>query len=119
MDPTLTVRAGHRGHERAIDGPHACGESGFAVLIPAPMPAFTLAPGVDLDFDDHVALRDALAVLTGRVAAVLVTGVRRSGPSWLVELHTPLGRLIVIDPPPARSARPELARRCPRERAER
>jgi hypothetical protein len=70
------------------------------VLIPAPTPAYTLAPGLDLDAEQTDTLRRALSVVAGCVAGVVVVGVRKVGSARVVEMEGGPGRLLVVDGPP-------------------
>ncbi|MGD9573365.1 MAG: hypothetical protein AB7V62_15910 [Thermoleophilia bacterium] len=68
------------------------------MLVPAPLPAYTLAPGVGpLDAGQQVALDGCLAALTGRVTGVVVTAAGTTITHHVIELMTPAGTLLVLE----------------------
>jgi hypothetical protein len=67
------------------------------MLIPAPTPTYTLAPGLELDAGQRASLHRALKVVAGSVAGVVVVAVRRVGALRVVELQADPGRLLVLD----------------------
>lgn len=68
------------------------------MLIPAPPPAYTLAPGVGpLDRGQQRALDACLAALTGRHGAVVVTGVGTTLSHHVIELVTATGSMLVLE----------------------
>ena len=63
------------------------------MLIPAPLPTYTLAPGLpDLRTGQQHALEAALGGLTGRVHGVVVTAVGTTLSHHVIELLTGAGR---------------------------
>ena len=74
------------------------------MLIPAPLPTYTLAPGLpELRTGQQHALEAALGGLTGRVHGVVVTAVGTTLSHHVIELMTAAGTLLVrervADPP--------------------
>lgn len=68
------------------------------MLVPAPLPAYTLAPGVGpLDDGQTEALNACLAALTGRVTGVVVTAAGTTLSHHVIELMTPAGALLVLE----------------------
>lgn len=68
------------------------------MLVPAPRPAYTLAPGVGpLDPGQQEALEACLAALTGRVSGVVVTAAGTTLSHHVIELMTPAGALLVLE----------------------
>lgn len=68
------------------------------MLIPAPLPTYTLAPGLAaLTGAQQAALEACLAALTGRLSAVLVTSVCTTDSHHLIELITPAGTLLAME----------------------
>jgi hypothetical protein len=68
------------------------------VLVPAPLPAYTLAPGVGpLEPGQQVALEACLAALTGRLTGVVVTAAGTTLSHHVIELLTPAGSLLVLE----------------------
>lgn len=68
------------------------------VLVPSPLPTYTLAPGMaPLPAGQQAALEGCLATLTGRLSGVLVTAARTTASHHLIELHTPAGTLLVVE----------------------
>lgn len=68
------------------------------MLVPAPPPTYTLAPGMSpLSAGQQAALEACLSALTGRLSAVLVTTACTTGSHHLIELHTPAGTLMVME----------------------
>jgi hypothetical protein len=68
------------------------------VLVPAPPPAYTLAPGVGpLDEGQQQALDACLAALTGRMAAVVVTAAGTTLSHHVIELMTAAGSMLVLE----------------------
>jgi hypothetical protein len=69
------------------------------VLIPPPLPNFTLSPSMpELTDDEMAAVERCLAGLAGQVPGVLVTAVRDRGRHRVIELQTALGPVIVSEP---------------------
>ena len=69
------------------------------MLIPAPSPVYTLAPGLRLDPEETASLDRALGVVTGQLGGVVVVDVRRVGETRVVEMHSTAGQLLIIEPP--------------------
>jgi hypothetical protein len=68
------------------------------VLVPAPRPAYTLAPGVGpLDAGQQDALDASLEALTGHVGGVVVTAAGTTLSHHVIELMTPAGALLVLE----------------------
>jgi hypothetical protein len=68
------------------------------VLIPPPLPTYTLAPGLpDLRTGQQHALEAALGGLTGRVHGVVVTAVGTTLSHHVIELMTSVGTLLVLE----------------------
>jgi len=73
------------------------------VLVPPPLPAYTLAPDVgELTPAQRRALECCLRSLSGRVPGVMVTGAGRTTTHEVLELDTALGRVIVLERLPSR-----------------
>jgi hypothetical protein len=69
------------------------------VLIPPPLPNFTLCPSMpDLNDEEMASVERCLAGLAGKVPGVLVTSVRSRGRHRVIELQTALGPVIVSEP---------------------
>lgn len=68
------------------------------MLVPAPLPAYTLAPGIGpLDAGQQIALEACLAALTGRVTGVVVTAAGTTLTHHVIELMTPAGAMLVLE----------------------
>jgi hypothetical protein len=68
------------------------------VLIPPPLPTYTLAPGVpELGPAQQDALEAALGGLLGRVHGVVVTAVGTTLSHHVIELMTSAGMLLVLE----------------------
>lgn len=68
------------------------------MLIPIPLPAFTLAPGVeDLSRRQTRMLNDCLTTLSGRVPGVMVLAVKSTPTHEMLELATTDGPLILME----------------------
>lgn len=68
------------------------------MLIPAPLPTYTLAPGLqELSCAQKAALEGCLSALTGRLSGVLVTSVCTTDTHHLIELITPAGTLLAME----------------------
>ncbi len=68
------------------------------MLVPAPLPAYTLAPGVGpLDAGQQDALDGCLAALIGRVSGVVVTAAGTTLTHHVIELMTSAGALLVLE----------------------
>ena len=68
------------------------------MLIPPPLPTYTLAPGLpDLRTGQQHALEAALGGLTGRVHGVVVTAVGTTLSHHVIELMTSAGTLLVLE----------------------
>ena len=68
------------------------------MLVPAPPPAYTLAPGVGpLDEGQQIALDACLAALTGRLSAVVVTAAGTTISHHVIELMTAAGSMLVLE----------------------
>lgn len=68
------------------------------MLVPAPLPPYTLAPGVSpLDEGQRAALEACLAALTGRVGGVVVTAVGTTATHHVIELMTSAGAILVLE----------------------
>jgi hypothetical protein len=68
------------------------------VLIPPPLPTYTLAPGLPaLGAGQQHALEAALGGLTGRVHGVVVTAVGTTLSHHVIELMTSAGTLLVLE----------------------
>ena len=68
------------------------------MLVPAPPPAYTLAPGVGpLEPGQQIALEACLTALTGRIAGVVVTAAGTTSSHHVIELLTPAGALLVLE----------------------
>lgn len=68
------------------------------MLIPAPLPTYTLAPDVSsLSGGQQAALEACLSALTGRLSGVLVTSVCTTDSHHLIELITPAGTLLAME----------------------
>lgn len=68
------------------------------MLIPPPLPTYTLAPGLpDLRTGQQHALEAALGGLTGRLHGVVVTAVGTTLSHHVIELMTSAGTLLVLE----------------------
>lgn len=68
------------------------------MLIPPPLPAYTLAPGLpEPSAVERRAIERCVASLGDEAAVCLVTGVRRTGRHMVIELLTPSGPLLVLE----------------------
>lgn len=68
------------------------------MLVPAPLPSYTLAPGVGpLDTGQQAALEACLGALTGRLTGVVVTAAGSTLSHHVIELMTPAGTLLVLE----------------------
>ncbi len=68
------------------------------MLIPAPPPTYTLAPGMEaLTRAQKAALEACLSALTGRLSSVLVTSVCTTHTHHVIELITPAGTLLAME----------------------
>lgn len=68
------------------------------MLVPAPLPTYTLAPGLKaLTSEQQSALETCLSALTGRLSGVLVTSVCTTDTHHLIELITPAGTLLAME----------------------
>ncbi len=68
------------------------------VLIPPPLPTYTLAPGLpDLGAGQQSALEAALGGLIGRFQGVVVTAVGTTLSHHVIELMTSAGTLLVLE----------------------
>ena len=68
------------------------------MLIPPPLPTYTLAPDIDdLGAGQQHALEAALGGLIGRVHGVVVTAVGTTLSHHVIELMTSAGTLLVLE----------------------
>ena len=68
------------------------------MIIPPPLPAFTLSPDIDsLTAEQARVLDSCLSSLTGRVGAVMVVSTRTTATHTVIELDTTLGTLVVME----------------------
>jgi hypothetical protein len=68
------------------------------LLVPPPLPAYTLAPGLaPLEPGQQAALEACLAALTGRVAGVVVTAAGTTLTHHVIELVTSAGTLLALE----------------------
>lgn len=68
------------------------------MLIPAPLPTYTLAPGLEtLTGAQQAALEGCLSALTGRLSSVLVTSACTTDSHHVIELITPAGTLLAME----------------------
>ncbi|HET6690694.1 MAG TPA: hypothetical protein VFG74_07510 [Miltoncostaeaceae bacterium] len=68
------------------------------MLIPPPLPTYTLAPGLPpLGAGQQHALEAALGGLTGRLHGVVVTAVGTTLSHHVIELMTSAGTLLVLE----------------------
>lgn len=68
------------------------------MLVPAPLPSYTLAPDMKpLSAGQQAALKTCLSALTGRMTGVLVTAASTTADHHLIELITPAGTLLVME----------------------
>ena len=73
------------------------------MLIPPPLPNFTLSPTMaDLSDEEMASVERCLAGLAGQVPGVLITSVRDRGRHRVIELQTALSPVIVSEPTEAR-----------------
>lgn len=83
------------------DGPDA-GD----MLIPIPLPVFTLAPDVEeLTTTQTRMLNDCLATLDGRIAGVMVIAAKSTSTHEVLELITTNGPLTVMERRPRQESR--------------
>lgn len=68
------------------------------MLVPPPLPAYTLAPDLpDLRPGQQRALEACLGALTGRLSGVVVTRADTTQSHHVIELATPAGTLLVME----------------------
>ena len=68
------------------------------MLVPAPLPTYTLAPDLaPLSEGQLAALETCLSALTGRVSGVVVISAVTSPSHHLIELITPAGMLLAME----------------------
>jgi hypothetical protein len=68
------------------------------VLVPPPLPAYTLAPDLPaLRPGEQRALEACLSALTGRLSGVVVTAAGTTLSHHVIELATPAGTLLVME----------------------
>jgi hypothetical protein len=68
------------------------------VLVPPPLPAYTLAPDLpELQPGEQRALEACLDALTGRLSGVVVTAAGTTLSHHVIELATPAGTLLVME----------------------
>ncbi len=68
------------------------------MLVPSPLPAYTLAPDVaPLTAGQQSALEACLAGFTGRLTGVVVTAAATTLSHHMIELATPAGSLLVME----------------------
>ena len=68
------------------------------MLVPAPLPSYTLAPGVGpLEAGQQIALEACLAALMGRVGGVVVTAAGTTLTHHVIELMTSAGAILVLE----------------------
>jgi hypothetical protein len=68
------------------------------MLIPIPLPAFTLAPGIEkLSRRQSRMLNDCLTTLSGRVPGVMVVAAKSTPTHEVLELVTTDGPLILME----------------------
>ena len=68
------------------------------MLVPSPLPTYTLAPGLKpLSGGQQAALESCLSALTGRLSGVLVTSASTTASHHLIELITPAGTLLAME----------------------
>jgi hypothetical protein len=71
----------------------------LTVLIPPPLPAYTLAPDLPAPTPEQErALGRALAALAGRVPGVVVTDMLSTGSIHMMELATTHGTVLAVEP---------------------
>ena len=79
------------------------------MLVPAPLPTYTLSPDIaPLSDGQQAALVACLSALTGRLSGVLVESAVTTPSHHVLELITPAGRLLamerVCEPPSGHAA---------------
>ncbi len=68
------------------------------MLVPAPLPSYTLAPGMKpLTAGQQAALEACLSALTGRISGVLVMSAVTTADHHVIELVTPAGALLAME----------------------
>lgn len=68
------------------------------MLVPPPLPAYTLAPDLpELRPGEQRALEACLSALTGRLSGVVVTAAGTTLSHHVIELATPAGTLLVME----------------------
>lgn len=68
------------------------------MLVPAPPPAYSLAPDVGpLDAAQQAALDTCLLTLTGRMVGVVVTAAATTDTHHVIELMTSVGTMLVLE----------------------
>ena len=74
------------------------GPDALGMLIPIPLPAFTLAPGIEqLSRRQARMLDDCLTTLSGRVPGVMVMAAKSTPTHEVLELETTGGPLILME----------------------
>lgn len=68
------------------------------MIIPTPIPVFTLSPALDdIDRDTLGAIERCVASLAGYVDTVLVTSLGWTERHVVIELETPLGPMLMLE----------------------
>lgn len=68
------------------------------MLVPAPPPSYTLAPGMrPLRPGQQAALDACLSALTGRISGVVVTAAGTTLGHHVIELATSAGTMLVLE----------------------
>lgn len=68
------------------------------MLVPSPLPAYTLSPDVPrLTAGQQAALEACLSGLTGKLTGVVVTAAGTTLSHHMVELATPAGSLLILE----------------------
>jgi hypothetical protein len=79
------------------EGPTPIGQE-KPVLVPTPIPVYTLDPSLDgLDADTLAAVERCVASLAGHVPSVIVAAVAWTDRHLVVELDTPLGPMLMLE----------------------
>jgi hypothetical protein len=81
-----------------LESPQNAATEKHPVLVPPPLPAYTLAPGLrPLGPGQQRALESCLTALTGRLQGVVVTAAGTTLSHHVLELMTPAGTLMVLE----------------------
>lgn len=74
------------------------GKEPTVMIIPTPMPVYTLSPALeDIDTPTFAAIERCVSSLAGYVEAVLVTSLGWTDRHVVIEMETPLGPMLMLE----------------------